>query len=146
MDINKRAEKVLKEFLKVSGVIVAHVEVLHPVEKPFETPSTEKRFTGGTNRDDEDLNLMLTDATRSACAMCKVFDQPISVRLGDYRIIAEPWPSMIVAVAIPVGHPSTKSLARKFRRVANKLDPDVQSPGASASAATPARPPSSTLH
>lgn len=49
-------------------------------------------------------------------------DERIDARVGQTRFVAESWRKLIVVVAIPMGDPATKSLARAIRRVRDQVE------------------------
>ena len=129
-DVLRGAENARDEFVRMEGAIFVRVSILDGA----------RTYKGGT-RDPAyaDTLLQLNGAIDHAMNIRRMTDQDMDVRLSSskIRIVVEQWSNMIVAVAINAGHPSNKSLKRKFRRIAKKFDPEVQSPGASAPAAAP---------
>lgn len=141
-DVLQGAEDARNELVRMDGVIFVRVSLLDGT----------RHYKGGTNDPEYAGALMrLNDAIESATNIRRMAGKDLDVRLSSskIRIVTEQWRNMIVSVAINTGHPSNKSLKRKFRRVAKKFDPGVQSPGASASAAPSAaafEPGPATIH
>lgn len=124
------AESARDELVRMDGVLFVRVEFIEQGE------DGALAFSGGS-RDPSFVDMMnrLHDVARCAIELRRKTKGDADIRLAEagIRIHVEKWPNMISVVAIQAGHPSTKSLKRKLRRVAKKFDPEVKSPGASAS-------------
>jgi len=48
-------------------------------------------------------------------------DPRIDARIGETRLVAEEWDSLVIAISIRVCHPGNKSLSRRLRAVRRKV-------------------------